>query len=89
MIGLPFNDLRCLGSITEVIAELVTSTPLDPSIVSSVPPLTSNDVQDSSLISVPALSCSAFRPASVFSSSARFPASTSFTTLLFKPMWRP
>ena len=23
MIGLPFNDLRCLGSITEVIAELV------------------------------------------------------------------
>lgn len=25
MIGLPFNDLRCLGSITEVIAELVTN----------------------------------------------------------------
>ena len=24
MIGLPFNDLRCLGSITEVVAELVT-----------------------------------------------------------------
>ena len=23
MIGLPFNDLRCLGSITEVMAELV------------------------------------------------------------------
>ncbi len=23
MIGLPFNDLRCLGSITEVVAELV------------------------------------------------------------------
>jgi hypothetical protein len=23
VIGLPFNDLRCLGSITEVIAELV------------------------------------------------------------------
>ena len=23
MIGLPFNDLRCLGSITEVITELV------------------------------------------------------------------
>ena len=25
MIALPFNDLRCLGSITEVIAELVTN----------------------------------------------------------------
>ncbi len=25
MIGLPFNDLRCLGSITEVVAELVTN----------------------------------------------------------------
>ncbi|MFT3693834.1 MAG: hypothetical protein QM831_11875 [Kofleriaceae bacterium] len=25
MIGIPFNDLRCLGSITEVIAELVTN----------------------------------------------------------------
>lgn len=25
MIGLPFNDLRCLGSITEVIAELVNN----------------------------------------------------------------
>lgn len=25
MIGLPFNDLRCLGSITEVIAELVAN----------------------------------------------------------------
>lgn len=25
MIGLPFNDLRCLGSVTEVIAELVTN----------------------------------------------------------------
>lgn len=25
MIGVPFNDLRCLGSITEVIAELVTN----------------------------------------------------------------
>jgi hypothetical protein len=25
VIGLPFNDLRCLGSITEVIAELVTN----------------------------------------------------------------
>ena len=23
MIGVPFNDLRCLGSITEVVAELV------------------------------------------------------------------
>ncbi len=23
MIGLPFNDLRCLGSITEVVVELV------------------------------------------------------------------
>ena len=25
MIGLPFNDLRCLGSITEVVAEMVTN----------------------------------------------------------------
>ena len=25
MIGLPFNDLRCLGSITEVVAELVSN----------------------------------------------------------------
>ena len=25
MIGLPFNDLRCLSSITEVIAELVSN----------------------------------------------------------------
>ena len=25
MIGVPFNDLRCLGSITEVVAELVTN----------------------------------------------------------------
>lgn len=25
MIGIPFNDLRCLGSITEVVAELVTN----------------------------------------------------------------
>ncbi len=25
MIGLPFNDLQCLGSITEVVAELVTN----------------------------------------------------------------
>ena len=25
MIGLPFNDLRCMGSITEVVAELVTN----------------------------------------------------------------
>ena len=25
MIGLPFNDLRCLGSITEVVSELVTT----------------------------------------------------------------
>ncbi len=25
MIGLPFNDLRCLGSITEVVAELVAN----------------------------------------------------------------
>ncbi len=25
MIGLPFNDLRCLGQITEVVAELVTN----------------------------------------------------------------
>ncbi len=25
MIGLPFNDLRCLGSITEVVAELATN----------------------------------------------------------------
>ena len=31
MIGLPFNDLRCLGSVTEVIAELVTTN--DPLIV--------------------------------------------------------
>ena len=31
MIGLPFNDLRCLGSITEVIAELVKTQ--DPVIV--------------------------------------------------------
>lgn len=25
MIGLPFNDLRCLGSITEIVSELVTT----------------------------------------------------------------
>ena len=25
MIGLPFNDLRCLGSITEVVAELANN----------------------------------------------------------------
>lgn len=25
MIGLPFNDLRCLGSITEVVAEMVSN----------------------------------------------------------------
>ena len=25
MIGLPFNDLRCMGAITEVIAELVNN----------------------------------------------------------------
>ncbi len=31
MIGLPFNDLRCLGSITEVVAELVANR--DPLIV--------------------------------------------------------
>lgn len=31
MIGLPFNDLRCLGSITEVVAELVANR--DPVIV--------------------------------------------------------
>jgi hypothetical protein len=31
VIGLPFNDLRCLGSITEVVAELVTNQ--DPVIV--------------------------------------------------------
>ena len=31
MIGLPLNDLRCLGSVTEVIAELVTNR--DPVIV--------------------------------------------------------
>ena len=31
MIGLPYNDLECLGSITEVIAELVKNE--DPVIV--------------------------------------------------------
>lgn len=25
MIGLPFNDLKCLGSITEVVAELASN----------------------------------------------------------------
>ena len=29
MIGLPYNDLRCLGSITEVIAELVKNRDAD------------------------------------------------------------
>ena len=69
MIGLPFNDLRCLGSITELVAELVTNR--DPVIVELATPTVTCKANDHTVGNVPTVGPAALPPVGALTQASR------------------